>query len=91
VVHFAHEGSPGGPYDALGPAPPECRTPAGSLVQEHYEILADLRDLAEQARERMRQATPDLHEAAVRLAERLEGHEAHEDLLAAALERRGRW
>jgi hypothetical protein len=86
VAHFAHEENPGGLYEVLGLRQEKYRTPAGNLLEEHYDILAGLRDLAARARERMRRAEPDLQEAAARLADRLQGRETREDRLAEGMQ-----
>lgn len=83
VTHFAHEESPGGIYELMGVASPELRTPLGDLVGEHYSLLTDIRSLATRGREILERSHVDLHAEARGLADRLQAHEAREDVMAA--------
>ena len=88
VAHFVHEESPGGIYDVLGVPVPEYRAPLGDLVDEHYQILTELRGLVARGMELL-QGLQQLQVEARTLADRLAAHETREDQMASSAETRG--
>lgn len=82
VAHFAHEEQPGGIYDLMKAASPEYGTPAGDLLNEHYDLRAATRELADRGRRLLEASHHDVREDARRLVEQVVQHEAREDELA---------
>jgi hemerythrin len=82
VTHFAHEEEPEGLYDVVSVHAPQYKTPLGNLVNEHYRILAEVRELSQKARELLERSHEDLRGEAQRLADLLMDHESREDEIA---------
>lgn len=76
--HFQEEENPGGLYDALGVCVPEFRAGLGQLVDDHFRLAAQIRDLRDKARELVLRTHDELRRDALRLADLLADHERRE-------------
>jgi hypothetical protein len=76
--HFQLEENPGGLYDALGVCVPEFRASLGRLVDDHYRLSAQVRDLRDKARALVPRTHDELRRDSLRLADLLADHERRE-------------
>jgi hypothetical protein len=83
--HFAHEEFPGGLYQTLGALAREHAAEVRGLVDEHFQLLAAVRGLADEARRPAAGAAGGLRAQALAIADRLRAHEEKEHALAEAL------